>query len=409
MSDALLSRIAGPVGHILHIGAGTGGDIVGYLRAGPHMVSLVEPDPDALARLHRAVEGHRNLQVIEAAISPDPGAGSLRRFSFGDLNALRAPTGLAALFPGLEELASVPVLLRDPVTLVEGLIEGPGEGTAEVAPTHVLVIEAPGEALAIVSALAGAGLLVRFGAVRVQEGRVPLYAGAGQLSQVQTLLREAGFTKGAETDNGDPDRPVFSVLFDKHGPPLSGLQEELDQVRADRDQLEALAGTLKTELRQTRREKGYVKASLTRRETALAAQQRGAEAATARIGTLEQERDGLARELEAYDARVEEIKRETMKEARAAHARELETYDTRIADISTARGILQQERDAGVARLEQLEASLATLEAEREGWIKEQEALKKAGQQLTLSCEDMLRAEGQIEIIKDLLLRGSDL
>ncbi len=463
MTNAFLTRITAPVGHILHIGAGTGSDIPDYLDASPAAVTLIEPDPGALPKVQQAAQGHDNFQVIEAAISPDPKAGPLHRFTFGDLNSLRAPTGLRDLFPGLEELDSEPVTLRDPVVLVEGLDLDPDRA-------HVLVIEAPGEALAIVQALDTAGLLARFTAVRVQEGQEPLYEGAGTLPQVQAVLTAAGFSLDAPIDDTDPERPILSVMIDRVALRQQALEGDLEQLRAERDQLDKAADDLKAALTKARRENGRIKASLTRRDKAFAVQQQTLGSFEARVAELEGEQVTLARELEAraariteltasgdqqrqdFEAALEQVKGQlatqeaaytAAQEAARARAAELEdeqaaalkqaetaaaahqASEARVAALEGEQATLARELEARTAKiteltasgdtqrrdfeaaLEQMKDQLATQEAALARELEEQRAADH--QRLALSREDMLRAEGQIEIIKDLLLRGPEL
>lgn len=220
MVDAFIAGLDGPVGHIVHIGAGEGRGLSTYLAARPEAVTLIEPDPGQLPRLQAAAAGHDSVHVIEVAVSPDPNAGILHRFAFGDLNSLRRPTGLWQLFPSLEELAGVPVTRRDPVALVCGL-------DLKKDRTHVLVIEAPGEVLGIVQALNEAGLLTCFAAIRVQEGQGSLYQGAGTFAQVRAMLEVSGFSHEPQIDEADPDRPVLSVLFDVEGQRRKALEVQL--------------------------------------------------------------------------------------------------------------------------------------------------------------------------------------
>jgi len=265
-----MARIDGLVGHILHIGAGEGRDLPTYLAAEPEVVTLIEPDPGQLPRLLEAAAGHEYVRVIEAAVSADPKAEVLHRFSFGDLNSLRSPTGLFQLFPGLETLARERVARCDPVALVRGL-------NLEKDRAHVLVIEAPGEALAIVRALDEARLLACFSAVQVQEGQDSLYQRAGTFAEVRALLEAANFNQEPQIDETDPDRPVLSVLFDVEGQrrrvlevQMTALEEKCEEksreLAAGTEQIAALTSARETAAEQVKTMTAEHEAAKTRME-----------------------------------------------------------------------------------------------------------------------------------------------
>ncbi len=188
----------GKLGHVLHVGPGRAAGLAWQGR-GWTGLTLVEADPEAAEALRAAYEGDARVRVVAgAAKAGGTGNGRLQRYGFGDLDALRAPTGARLLFPGLARRDAVEVPLVDPVALVRGLEPGAG--------AHLLVLDAPGEGRGILAALAAAGLLAPFARIAVREGREALYEGAGTLDEIEAVLREAGHAvTGRDTD--DPDRP----------------------------------------------------------------------------------------------------------------------------------------------------------------------------------------------------------
>jgi len=204
MTTGVVGTRDGPVGHIVHIGAGRGADLPRWLATDPKAVVLVEPDPGAQQALNAAAQSDARVKVVEAAISSDPKAGPLNRFEFGELNSLRAPTGLLQLFPGLESPREEDVELRDPKALIERL-------GLDAKAANILVIEAPGEAMAIVQSLQKAGLLAGFAALRIQTGRDSLYQGAATSAELVAFLAEAGFEMAGPEGGDDPDRPIFEL------------------------------------------------------------------------------------------------------------------------------------------------------------------------------------------------------
>ena len=196
-----------PVTHVLHIGAGTGSDLDGYLSAGLDPIVLVEADPDAAKALQRRTEGSMagsaKVRVIAAAVTARQGAALYHKCNFSDLNALLEPNGaLQALYPGLQILAREPVEALSPQALMQGC-DCPEDGAG------LLVIEAPGEALGILGALQEAGELSRFAVLRLQEGRDVLYPDAPGLDGLQSELQGFGYDSWVEASPADPDRPYL--------------------------------------------------------------------------------------------------------------------------------------------------------------------------------------------------------
>lgn len=350
-----------PLGQVLHIGAGTGTDLPAYLRQGARAVTLVEPDPESGALLQEAASGHPGVRVIAAAVTAAPRPVRLYRFGFADLNALARPTGLCAVFPGLEELGAETVTGLDPVALVDGL------ELDETGP-HLLVLEAPGQALDILRALHEAGRLAGFAAVRVQEGRRPLYEGAATLEAVRAYLDEAGFPDLVARDDADPERPVITLRADPARALRAALAEraaETARLDSARDAAQARAAAAEDALAEARAEIGALRGAARDAEARQRAQaadlaERTAELA-ARGAALDTAREALARGEADRDALAAE--RDRLRTEGAA-------LDTRLADQAAALQAAEAERDRLRAesrtltdRLEERDAALAEARA----------------------------------------------
>ena len=201
-----------PLGRVLHIGAGAGQDVPAYLAAGACQITLVEPEAEfqpalaALAQEQAAV--HVVMGAAVATLPEGEATALLRRFSFAGLNSLLPPkAGLQALFPGLQPVEPVLVAVHDVVALARDM-------DLDQAGAHVLVLEAPGQALDLLTALQAADLLEKFRLIRVQEGRLPLYEGATAISEIESYLAEVGFGTAVVLGGKDPDWPVLEVEAD---------------------------------------------------------------------------------------------------------------------------------------------------------------------------------------------------
>jgi hypothetical protein len=288
-----LDGMAEPLGQVLHIGAGSGGDLAGYVAAGATAITLVEPDPDALEMLRATVDAAKagksgpRIAVVAAAVAlPDlplgpgsghqppsqtPGRGRLYRFAFPDLASLRPPSGLAALYPGLGAPETETVALADPVALVRGLDLDPGG-------RHLLVIEAAAAAQPVLAALDAAGLLAGFARVVVQEGAEALYEGQVPLAETARWLETRPF-RAAAFDRADPDRPHLRADLDPRAGELAALRAAQEAalariagLEAERDAARAEAAGQAAELAAVQAERD---AAARARNAALAEQRLG--------------------------------------------------------------------------------------------------------------------------------------
>lgn len=310
--------------HVLHIGAGLCTQLPEYLAAGASTVTLFEPDPQTAAMLRAQTAEFPEVLVVEAAVSTNTEPQQLHRFSFADLNSLRAPTGLNSLFPALEALGRDPVQVQNPVDLVRGL---------ELSETgaHMLVLEAAGEAFSILEALDEAGLLSQFRYLRISEGRDVLYEGATRLLEIRTWLEAGHFSKKSQWDNSDPERPVLSVTYD---------------------------------------------------------------------------------ELGAAQARAE-AQIETLQQALTAKTKEQETLQQTLAELTSTHEALEQTVTGLTTDRDQWKSGHGTVSTQLSDMVKagerQSDAQARNLHQLALSREELLKAQAQITLISDLLLRGPTL
>lgn len=281
MTRTLLPAPDTDLGTILHIGAGTGGDLAAYLATRAETVVLVEPDEQARAILSDLMAGlatgRDRVTLLPLAIAAQQDEGPdlrLNRFNFADLNSLRDPAGILTLFPGLELLTRDKVRLASPDALIDQIALSSGR-------PNWLVIEAPGEEAAILQALAASGQLARFETLLFQGATGELFAGQLPVADLLDWLVSVHFSVGLKFDATDPDRPYIRI--------------GRNQASAERDrqaaELGAALGRLQDALEmQTQK--------LAEQQSAAASQQQAAyaraESDKARIDTLGVERQALA-------------------------------------------------------------------------------------------------------------------
>lgn len=334
MIEKMLADLPQPVARIVHIGAGTGTGLPACLASRAARILLVEADPDVAAQLAAETAQEPRVEVIAAAVSADLRPRPFYRTNFPELDSLRPPAAaLKELFPGLKTLSRDPVTPTDPVALLGDGPEAPG--------SQALVLETPGESLGLLQALEAGGLLHRFDAICLREGRQPLYEGAAPAAEIRGWLEAAGFAAGIEPQPEDPERPLLIARLDRKA---RAAQREIARLSAALEQAQAEAATLaegRAALEKTGAEAGQL------RETARKAEARSA---------------GLAEEVKT----------------------------------------LSQERDAARAEVDRLGEL-------REAARKAEAARDQAEHRMRQSRDEMLKAEGQIRLLRDLLLNGPSL
>lgn len=196
-----------PVTYVVHIGAGFGAEAEAYLAAGLAPIVLVDADRHAVAALEDLARHTPAIRAVEAAVSARSGEQNFHRCNFSDLSALSVPEpALLEIFPGLEVLETAQVTTLSVVELLEGCdLPQNGQG--------LLVIEAPGEALGILAALAEAGWLARFPVLRLQEGQQVLHCGAAGITALTAELEKLGYSCWLEATPEDPDRPYLVAAW----------------------------------------------------------------------------------------------------------------------------------------------------------------------------------------------------
>lgn len=114
---------------ILHIGAGLGEQAETWLDAGVKRIVLVEPNPACGPALRRLAAANPEVTVVQAALARYDGEGRLQMFSLPRHNSLRKPAGLIDLLPGLRELGDVAV----PTLTASSLLAESGDLSGKVA------------------------------------------------------------------------------------------------------------------------------------------------------------------------------------------------------------------------------------------------------------------------------------
>lgn len=218
-------------GTIVYIGAGHCSDLPELLAANPTRLVLIEPQPRFAQALRWETEGHENVEVIEAAVSPEDPPMRLKVFSLPGLSSLREPVALREVFPGLKFIEEIDVEVIAPADLVGGEKLDLDQG-------NCLILDAPGEGAAILRALLETGKLTVF-------ERVDLYCGpmvylencstGGEL--VERLEAEGYEVERDEVAVVDSGRTLWRLRHNRLKLENHALQAQLNDAESQIEQL----------------------------------------------------------------------------------------------------------------------------------------------------------------------------
>lgn len=463
--DALQQLPAQTWAAVVHLGAGHGASVQPLLGLQPGRLVLVEGDPEASARLRRLSGLSEAVQVHSLVLGAEPGPGLWHRYSMATLNGPLDAMPWTRDYPRLRMLSAAPVekvavqdVLARALEGLEGqdhkllIVDLPGQEDELLGAVPAALLQgfdwvilqgcahppsaAWSPADTAVARLTGLGYAVRptqaaadpiwpvatmffdaqafrqrqwqeqlrameehsreleaevtAGRQRQQETQAALLAANERVAQLQAQHQEANASAEAAMQALTKERDVLAkareealALVDQHLKRLEALGQEKASLITERD---ALAKRC-TDLTAAGDQHAKLAAGL---------QQRISDLDKEKVG-LVADRDALAKaRAELTAARDEQAKRATESQQR------VDVLGKEKAQLVAERDALAKERTALVAaRDEQTKATrearqkLATLEAE----------MAEAMARHALLQEELIKAEAQIELIADVLLR----
>jgi hypothetical protein len=330
-----------PLHTVVHLGAGPARELQLYAELKPLRLHLVDGEPDVAADLRRHVRGLAGAEVHECVVAATAGAASWHRFNVARFNGLSALSELATPYPRLRCSEVVDVPARAAVDLLGPF--APAEPSDQRASALLVDIGPAGDDLivALPDDLAHA-----FNWVLLRRCRVGPEA-LGRAATLQSRMEQACYRQLPSAE--DPTSPWSTLVFvlDRNLLLQRRLRGRIASLQAQLTE----ATAFKAEAHRLRREVD----DLGRERLALA------RASVARNAALLAERDDLVNRLEI--------------EQRRAQALETEVEQLQARSV---------ERDHELARLRQLE--------------------RDAMDRQTLVQREMARAEGQIALLRQMLL-----
>ena len=344
----VLQRVLDGVDTVIHLGAGRCRELPDYLAAERKRIVLVEANPSVARVLQAQSSTHKNVHVVQRAISVQEEETTLYVYNLLERSSLRKATGLRELYPGLRLVREVPVTACSPAKMLSEL-------DVEDAGKICLIVDTPGEEHAILKAMAREHRLGCISTLLLYCPQAPMYENAAARQDIIDLLDAQGFEIIEEAGGGVLEQAV-ALRLNALKLENRRLQEHLAAVDAD------LTG-----LRQRfSREVAQLRDSVSRKET----------------------------ELRTLATEMKKLERNNARQRKTA------------VQGKERRAALKKERDelrAEVDRLRKVKDDQAARLAERES------AHNVLMQRQTLLDMEVARAEGQVRLIRDVLLSDREI
>ncbi|MCG5510661.1 hypothetical protein [Ectothiorhodospira lacustris] len=354
---------------LIHLGAGTQPPVAFYTALAENSW-LIDADPQVIAKRQDELEDQSGLQVRQALIDTEQRPGTFHRYNLSWANGLIPPSQtVQRLYPGLVCLAKEDQLTTDIKQLIK-----------EISPDghrpNLLIMDLGDKAQALLDELQQSGQLSAFSRVVV----IPAPRGAQPLALPPSLH---GPLYNPEARLGG--LPEQQQVFVRH--PLAEDNRRLTQERdAKAKALEAEQG----KTAQLAKERDTLKSQC--EEQAQRAEQLTQENAAFKddIAKLKQQRDEFKAQAEQHQQALK-------------HAQQQAIELTATRDQLTQKNKeLQDAKDALATEKAELQKQL---EASQQKKQQQEKEVTEMQHRQHLFQEEMIKAEAQIELIKDLLLR----
>lgn len=369
---------------IVYFGFSDGSCVSAYVESPAKRVVLVASDTGKRNDLRRLVGDDGRIEYIPVIVSDWTGTGSLQIYNIRGFASLREPVGLAKYYPGLRRVDIHDVDVRPAAEVVKEIGLDPKS-------KNRLVVDVPGEEQAIIRDLTESGLLELFEYVTVYGTNEVFFDDGGTLSDIISFIELFGFEVIGEerSDTGERSarilkRTPFFAELKKVASERDAEIEKSNGLAKRVEELEGGLGEITGERDDARQKVESVEAELKREH---------AEA----IAAVETEREELRDQLSTAHATSE------------THASEIDRLtserDEREKYVEQLR-----EREAKLERqnesLEKLAAdrmkSYSEISAQLRSYQTEEAEFRRLREQMR---DEMQNAEGQIELLKQLILQ----
>jgi hypothetical protein len=412
---------------ILVVGAGARSALDTIAALKPARLWLVEGDPEAAEAIEQQGETPPWMTLIASAVAPAEGDLPWRRYSLPALNGPLDQAVLRSFYPRLTQTE----MLKRPAVAFRSVLERVLSDVGDERRAMALVLDVPGQEAGLLESVP-AELLQCFGWVVVRgcAVRVP---GSQDPDAVVSRMQAVGFAPVPAPADEDPLWPSVVWAFDVRSTRERQLRERVDSLEAalaqQRRDTEQIQATHAGQLEDARRLLEQANTQQKRQADMAADARTRLEASEAERAELLVRHQSLQEQLLEAHARQAQLQRD-IEDARQAHAGQLDDA-RRLLDQAQGETKRQAEMAADArAKFDASEALRAQVESERGVMTKEKAALVAARDEQTklarearahasrldaeiaalsarhgLLQEELVKAEAQIELIADVLLR----
>ncbi|EAR21660.1 hypothetical protein [Nitrococcus mobilis] len=351
---------------IIHIGAGADADLYDYQRLGFDRLLLVEGDAESAEELRAAVYDRDGVEVVEQVVAPLADRVMWHRYNLPALNGVLPPGELHTLYPRLRVIGRE----RVQATSLQELLE---HAVLNLAERNLLFLDVPGLEDALLAQLPEHQLHA-FEWVAIRSCGATRYQGGNTAGTAIERLHTHCYRLDGSLDI-DLDWPVSLLRRDDVQRENTQLRGQVADLGAKLESRATAEETLNAELKRVSAERDA--------QTALAAERES------RVHGLGQERERLTRELAESQAALK-----ALTEAKTAHERLVTEQQAQIDSLSQARdkeAKLASDRSSVISQLTQERDDLTKLVAERNG------LLKKLAQEREAQAEQVTDLQARLE------------
>ena len=411
-----------PTGLTLVIGAGNGASLPALRQLGSSRLVLVEAHPRQAEELARRARMDLGEEVWHQAITATAqGNVTLHVLNNPNYNSLMSPSGLLTYFPNLRAISKLEAPSQ---TLTESITAlSPAEDD-----DNLLILDAPGQTLELLKATPPSALQ-SFAWIIINGAVETLYSGGSTATESAFWLQKLGFDPVSEDQ--EALYPHTSLLLVRNPTRVEAyrLDTEIRQLYEQLDQCQRAHVQEAEDYRQKLDQLGHHSDEQTRR---LSERQNQLDALTSEKAELIAARDALSQ-----DKAVLTAARDQQTKLANERKTQLDALTSEKAELIAARDALSQDkaaltaaRDEQTKLAEERKAQLEKVSSERDQAQKsaaEQKTNLDAAQQKLMTQQqeikqqevetnesnlrqqlmqqELIKAEAQIELIKDLLLR----
>lgn len=259
---------------------------------------------DGQAHAEGRLDSVQQASVKRVWVTHDGQPATFYHYNLAEFDGLRKASALKELFPNLKLKSSEDV----ETVAVHQLV---GETLADQGGNnHVLVIDIPGQELALLQALAEHELIQRFEYIEVVTCQEAWFDGVNVTTEAAAQLKEYGFKAVTATLDDDPDFPVLAVYRDAVAEENRVLKTRLKQSEDAQKHLEAEKQALQEEKQKQANWAQSLKKQLEEAQQAIEAQTKDLEAAQQAAKIKEQELSEAKQLTDERKKQVDELKRQ---------------------------------------------------------------------------------------------------